>query len=221
MMRRIGWWSVTAGLPLLYLAAVYVATRHPKPVYAFAVPTVFTVAEKAGPAIYHAPDPIYPAQALRAHVEGSVRFHVAIAADGSVRHASLIAGPAPLVDAALTAVRQYQFEPKAAETEIEIPFSLQNPTRSFSLPAVAARPGAVPGPVRVVVSVDPAGHVDSVTPVAGREALFAPAMEAVRRWTFRPALRNGAAVKGSVVIDIPRSRRTLKTKQGRPHDLPC
>jgi len=33
------------GLPLLYLALAYVATRHPKPIYVFANPTVITVSE--------------------------------------------------------------------------------------------------------------------------------------------------------------------------------
>jgi hypothetical protein len=37
--------AVTIVLPLLYAFAVYVATRHPKPVYAFAQPTVITVTE--------------------------------------------------------------------------------------------------------------------------------------------------------------------------------
>ena len=205
-MRRAGWWAVTVGLPLLYIGAVMVATRRPKPVYAYADPTVVTVAEKAGPAIYHAPDATYPARALRERVEGPVKFHVTIAADGSVEHASLIAGPALLVPAALAAVRQYQFEPKTAETEIEIPFSLSDPTRSFTPPAVATAAGTgvrVRGEVRVVVAVDPAGHVDSVRPVAGRAALFSAAIEAVKQWTFRPALRNGQAVQGTVVIEVP------------------
>jgi len=34
---------MTVGMPLLYLALAYVATRHPKPMYVFATPTVITV----------------------------------------------------------------------------------------------------------------------------------------------------------------------------------
>jgi hypothetical protein len=45
MMRRARRVAVSIGLPLLYALAVYVATRHPKPVYAFAEPTVITVTE--------------------------------------------------------------------------------------------------------------------------------------------------------------------------------
>ena len=106
-------------LPLVYAAAVFVATRHPKPVYAFADPTVYNVVEQAGPKILKSVDPVYPPNVKAV---GSVKFKVTIAADGSVAHAYYESGPAELVNAALTAVRQYRFEPKAAETEIEIPF---------------------------------------------------------------------------------------------------
>ena len=40
---------VSIGLPLLYVAAVYLVTRRPKPVYAFADPTVITVSESDQP----------------------------------------------------------------------------------------------------------------------------------------------------------------------------
>jgi TonB family protein len=119
--RRI---AVSVVLPLVYAVAVLVVTRHPKPVYAFADPTVFNVTEQAGPQILHTVNPVYPAIARRKGIEGSVRFKVTIAADGSVTHAEYLSGPAPLVNAALIAVRQWQFEAKKAETEIEIPFTL-------------------------------------------------------------------------------------------------
>ena len=44
-MRRVRRVAVSVVLPLIYAIAVYAATRHPKPVYAFAQPTVITVAE--------------------------------------------------------------------------------------------------------------------------------------------------------------------------------
>jgi TonB family protein len=116
--------AVSVILPVLYAVTVMIVTRHPKPKYAFADPTVFNVTEPAGPSILHTVDPVYPATALRNRIEGSVRFKVTIASDGSVEHALYESGPAPLVDAALKAVRQYRFEPKKAETEIEVPFAL-------------------------------------------------------------------------------------------------
>jgi len=111
--------AISVVLPLVYAAVVFVATRHPKPVYAFADPTVYNVVEPAGPKILKTVDPVYPPDLK---VRGSVRFKVTIASDGSVAHAVYESGPAELLNAALTAVRQYRFEAKAAETEIEIPF---------------------------------------------------------------------------------------------------
>jgi len=68
--RKVRWLAVTFLLPILYAAAAYVVTRHPKSVYVFAKPTEITVSEKATFTIYHAPDPIYPPRALHDRVEG-------------------------------------------------------------------------------------------------------------------------------------------------------
>jgi TonB family protein len=124
-MVKVRWIAVSVVFPLFYAVSVFVVTRHPKPVYAFADPTVFNVTEPAGPQILYTVDPVYPAVARRNGIEGSVRFRVTIAADGSVAHAEYLSGPATLVDAALTAVRQWRFEAKKAQTEIEIPFTLR------------------------------------------------------------------------------------------------
>jgi outer membrane biosynthesis protein TonB len=51
--------------------------------------------------------------------------------------------------------------------------------------------------------VDTQGRVEFVQPVMGPEELMPPAVEAVRRWTFRPGLRNGEPVHGTVVVDVP------------------
>jgi hypothetical protein len=44
-MKRVRWIAVSVLLPVLYAAVVFVVTRKPKPVYAFAQPTVVTVSE--------------------------------------------------------------------------------------------------------------------------------------------------------------------------------
>src|ERR1017187_2795666 len=102
---------------------LYLATRPPKPVYTFARHTVVTVTDKGGPAILHAPPAIYPPQALRAKVEGSVILNVTIAADGTVARAVPISGPEPLRRAAIDNVRRWQFEAKAQEAQIDVGFS--------------------------------------------------------------------------------------------------
>jgi TonB family protein len=207
-MARLRWVSITLAPPLLYLAVIYLLTRPPKAVYRFAEPTVMTVTEQSGPVIMHGPVAVYPPQALRDRVEGSVVLKVTVAADGTVTRAVPISGPEPLRQAAADNVRQWQFEAKAQETQADVGFSLRYVTRSLALPEPVRRTapvyqGRLHGAVRVVAMVDPHGRVESVQPVTGPEKLVPAAVEAVRQWTFRPMLRDGKPVRGTAVIDVP------------------
>ncbi|MCX6626457.1 MAG: TonB family protein [Candidatus Solibacter sp.] len=207
-MKRLRWLTITLAPPLVYLAVLYQATRPPKAVYAFANPTVMTVTDKGGPAILHMPDAVYPAQALRERVEGSVTLKIAIAADGTVARAVPVSGPEPLRQAAADNVRQWQFEAEAQETEVDVGFSLRYVTRSLALPEPLRRTapvyhGSLHGSVRVVATVDRQGRVEDVHPVMGLGVLIPAAVESVRQWTFRPMLRNGRPEYGTAVIDVP------------------
>ena len=206
-MARLRWVTITLALPLAYVVALYLATRPPKAVFTFAQPTVMTVSDKGGPAVLHAPPAIYPAQALRARVEGSVTLKVSIAADGTVAQAVPISGPEPLRRAAIDNVRQWQFEARAQETQVDVGFSSRHVTHSLTLPAPVQRTaplyrGTLRGSVRVVAMVDPEGRVESVRPVSGSKELVPAAMESVRRWTFRPMLRDGKPEYGTAVVDV-------------------
>ena len=211
-MRTARWVIVSIGLPLVYAVSVYVVTRKPKPVYAFADPTVVTVSDKPGPPIFHAPDPIYPPRAFGERIEGSVKVHVAIGEDGAVANAVVVSGPEPLRAAALADIRQYQFEAKAAETDIDVGFSLRSATRSLRAPEVIgrvapeypkiARRRHIEGVVRVVAMVNPEGVVESVQPVSGPEPLKEAALDAVKQWRFRPLQRNGKPGYGTAVVDV-------------------
>ena len=207
-MARLRWVSITIALPLVYLVLLYQATRPPKPVYVFANPTVMTVTDKGGPAILHSPDVVYPPQALRDRVEGRVTLKVTIGADGTVAQAVAVSGPKALWQAAVDNVRQWQFEAKAQETQVDVAFSLRGVTRSLALPEPVRRTapsyrGRERGSVRVVVMVDTEGRVEFVQPVTGPEMLVPAATESVRHWTFRPMLRNGKPVHGTAVVDVP------------------
>ena len=177
--------------------------------YVFANPTVMTVSDKGGPAILHSPDAVYPAQALRDRVEGRVTLKVTVGADGTVTHAdSAVSGPKALRQAAVDNVRQWQFEAKAQETEVDVGFSLRGVTRSLALPVAGAAHrtvyrGRERGSVRVVVVVNAEGRVEFVQPVTGPETLVPAATESVRHWKFRPMLRNGQPVHGTAVVDVP------------------
>ena len=81
-------------------------------------------------------------------------------------------------------------------------------TQSLALPEPVRRTppayrGTLHGSVRVVAMVDAEGRVEFVQPVAGPETLVPAAVESVRRWTFRPMLRNGKPEHGTAVIDVP------------------
>jgi TonB family protein len=202
------WLAKTVVLPLVYIAVLCVAMQPPKAKYVFANPTVMTVSDKGGPQAMHAPPAVYPAGALRAGVEGRVIMKVRISGDGTVRQAEAISGPEALRKAAVENVRQWQFEPKVQDAEIDAGFSLSDATRSVALPEPVRRVppkyrGNLRGSVRVVAMVDPDGRVEFVQPVTGPEPLVAAAVESVRHWTFRPMLRNGKPEHGTALIDVP------------------
>jgi TonB family protein len=207
-MARLRWLMGTFALPLAYIAVLYVATRPPQATYVFATPTAMTVTDRGGPPVMHAPPVIYPPQTLRARVEGRVVLKISIAGDGTVRQAVAISGPEPLRNAAVDNVRQWQFEAKAQEAQIDVGFSPRDATHSFTLPQPVRRTvpvyrGSLHGRVRVVAMVDPEGRVEFVQPVTGPELLVPAAVESVRHWTFRPMLRNGKPEHGTAVVDVP------------------
>ena len=56
-------------------------------------------------------DPVYPPDAEQKHIEGTVKLHATIGADGSIKDLLPLSGPAALLPAALSAVRQWRYNP--------------------------------------------------------------------------------------------------------------
>jgi TonB family protein len=56
-------------------------------------------------------DPIYPEDAERQRIEGTVKLHAIIGTDGSVKGLEAMSGPPLLVPAAVGAVRQWHYQP--------------------------------------------------------------------------------------------------------------
>jgi len=78
-------------------------------------------------------EPVYPPLAQQARIQGTVRFTVRIAKDGSIQSVQLISGHPLLVKAAQDAVKQYVYdpvlingEPREAITQVDINFILRN-----------------------------------------------------------------------------------------------
>jgi TonB family protein len=77
------------------------------------------------------PPPVYPPLAKAARVQGTIRFDATIGTDGTVRNLQLLSGPPLLVQAAMTSVQQWVYEPtllngKPVEviTTIDVTFTL-------------------------------------------------------------------------------------------------
>jgi TonB family protein len=83
----------------------------------------------AKPKLVYRVDPIYPAEASRQGIQGTVRLHVVLAKDGSVRQMNVVSGDPLLAQAAMDAVKQWRYqptllngEPVEVVTEVEVFF---------------------------------------------------------------------------------------------------
>jgi TonB family protein len=100
------------------------------------------------------PQPIYPADAKAARVQGVVVLHAIIAKDGTIANLQVISGPPPLLVSSIDAVRQWKYkpyllngEPTEVETTININYTFGESTDSPAQGAAAEYEGA---PVRKI-----------------------------------------------------------------------
>jgi TonB family protein len=75
--------------------------------------------------------PVYPEEASNEKISGTVKLHVVIAKDGKVQQIQVVSGHPLLVQAAIDAVRQWQYQPTLlngqpveVDTQIDVVFSL-------------------------------------------------------------------------------------------------
>lgn len=75
--------------------------------------------------------PVYPVEAKKAKIQGTVMLSTIIGKDGAVENLSVVSGPSALQAAALDAVRQWRYEPYLlngdpveVETTVKIVFTL-------------------------------------------------------------------------------------------------
>ncbi|MEO6226395.1 MAG: TonB family protein [Thermomonas sp.] len=89
----------------------------------------------------------------------------------------------------------------AASGDNSAPVAVSQPPPSY--PREALRRG-IGGTVRVQVTVSPDGSVErmELATSSGDRNLDRAAMEAVRRWRFQPAMRNGQPISATVVIPL-------------------
>ena len=82
-------------------------------------------------------EPVYPEEAMRQGVEGTVKLHVVVGRDGTVQSAEPIGGPTLLAKAAMSAIREWHYgqtllagQPVETEQDIVVNFRLVNPSVS-------------------------------------------------------------------------------------------
>ncbi len=56
-------------------------------------------------------EPVYPPDAQKNHIEGTVKLHATIGTDGAIKDLHTLSGPPSLFPAALTAVREWRYHP--------------------------------------------------------------------------------------------------------------
>ncbi len=81
--------------------------------------------------LIHKVRPVYPEEARRAHIQGTVLLQAEISKDGRIANLRLISGPPELASAAIAAVQQWRYRPYLlmgnpveVETQIQVNFRL-------------------------------------------------------------------------------------------------
>ena len=77
-------------------------------------------------------EPVYPPDARQARLEGTVKLHVVVGANGEVESFRAVSGPDSLAHAAMVAVREWRYHPtllngKAVETQEDVTFVFRLP----------------------------------------------------------------------------------------------
>lgn len=76
--------------------------------------------------LIHQVQPVYPAIARTAHIQGTVLLHAIIGKDGTVKELQYISGPPLLMHAAMDAVQQWRYKPTMLNNEpVEVDTTIQ------------------------------------------------------------------------------------------------
>jgi TonB family protein len=77
-------------------------------------------------------EPVYPPDARQARLEGTVKLHLVVGADGEIQSFRTVSGPESLAQAAMIAVREWRYRPtllngRAVETQEDVTFVFRLP----------------------------------------------------------------------------------------------
>lgn len=223
MKNRLGKTTVVgvalAALLLLALAgtaAAYPPVSQDKPVKA--------TGDVKPPKIVKMVEPVYPEDARKQGIEGTVVLEATADIEGKVQAVKVLKGVDVLNQAAMDAVKQWTYEPmmiggkpKPVVFTVTVRFSLKDKgpkagaeegTEPKVLKKVApvypeeARKQGLDGEVIVEATIDEVGKVKEVKVLRGVDGLNQAALDAVKQWTYEPVVVDGKpkAVKFTVTI---------------------
>jgi TonB family protein len=72
-------------------------------------------------------EPVYPELAKKNNISGSARVELLIATDGRVKDVKVLGGNPVLVQAVVTAVTKWKYEPAAEESTVVVKFDFASP----------------------------------------------------------------------------------------------
>jgi TonB family protein len=167
--------------------------------------------------------PEYPVAALTARQQGVVILEATIGTNGKISDVRVLRSIPPLDNAAVDAVRQWEYEPTVIDevavpviTSVAVEFKLTAPppvrvggdqdagadqTRESSYPPEAQAKG-VQGVVIMEATVGADGKVTDVRVLRSIPLLDQAAMEAVRQWEYAPTVVNGVAVPVVMTVTV-------------------
>ena len=135
------------------------------------------------PRIVKRVEPVYPATAQRARIQGVVVLEATIGPDGKVRDAKVIQSIPELDEAALAAVRQWEYTPTIVKgvaqsviMTVKLNFALSDPAAP---PAGAPAPSAARNPTLAPMSAQVQREWETVAQAASKLALDEKASEAI------------------------------------------
>jgi TonB family protein len=156
----------------------------------------------------------YPAEAHEKGIEGQVIVNISVAENGTVTDVQGVSGDPILLHAAVDAVKQWTFKPyikngKPVQVSVNLPVNFHLSPLDHPVPVKTVKPrypdiaqdNEIQGQVSIKVHVTERGDVDEVQLVSStNHSLEKAAMDAVRQWKFRPAVRDGKPISSWTVI---------------------
>ena len=180
------------------------------------------------PRLLYKVDPKYPEAALKANIEGKVTINATTDINGNVVKAIVIDGHPYLRVSALTALKQWKYEPyfidgvkkpvsftvlmnfrlakKDKKKEQAIPISALHQPKLIKRVEPEYPPKAleanIQGKVVVEVTTDKEGNVSEAIVIDGHPILNKAALDAVKQWKYEPYILKGVkkAIKFTVIV---------------------